>query len=275
MKVFISWSGKRSHALANLLRGWLPLVIQEIEPYVSTEDIEKGARWSADVGRELETSHYGILCVTPENVNAPWLNFEAGALAKSFDSGLVSPLLYGMDIKDLTGPLVQFQVTLCQRRDISTLVRTINARCASPLPDGRLDKTLAVHWDGFEKELAEVDKSSDSNDQPRIQPKRSIDDLLEELVALVRTQQSVLSSPQQLIPQSYIREAVQAAELAPFMSKVTLEQLGVAIKIMRTSLVLAERDVPSDNPAAEHFRTLKEHFSNVDYLYAYLLHSRT
>ena len=32
MKVFVSWSGSRSKAIATALSGWLPLVIQSVEP---------------------------------------------------------------------------------------------------------------------------------------------------------------------------------------------------------------------------------------------------
>ena len=82
MKVFISWSGNISLKVALIFRDWLPSVIQSIEPYVSSEDIDKGARWSTDIAKELENSTFGILCVTKENLEAPWLSFEAGALSK-------------------------------------------------------------------------------------------------------------------------------------------------------------------------------------------------
>lgn len=41
MKVFISWSGNKSHKVAMIFREWLPSVIQSLEPYVSSEDIDK------------------------------------------------------------------------------------------------------------------------------------------------------------------------------------------------------------------------------------------
>ena len=64
MKVFISWSGDTSHNVALALREWLPSVLQSVEPYVSSEDIDKGARWSAEIGYQLNDTDFGILRVT-------------------------------------------------------------------------------------------------------------------------------------------------------------------------------------------------------------------
>lgn len=44
MKIFISWSGTRSRAMAVALRNWLPDVVQAFKPFMSEEDIEKGRR---------------------------------------------------------------------------------------------------------------------------------------------------------------------------------------------------------------------------------------
>src|ERR1700749_560604 len=67
MKVFISWSGTRSRAVANALHPWLPDVLQQMEPWMSQRDIGAGARWSQELDEQLESTQFGIICVTPEN----------------------------------------------------------------------------------------------------------------------------------------------------------------------------------------------------------------
>ena len=118
MKVFISWSGNISWKVAVIFRDWLPSVIQSVEPYVSSEDIDKGARWSTDIAKELEDSTFGILCVTKENLEAPWLSFEAGALSKTMEKSFVTPFLFDIKRSEVQGPILQFQSTIFQKEDI-------------------------------------------------------------------------------------------------------------------------------------------------------------
>lgn len=70
MKVFISWSGERSQLLAQALHGWLPLVLHYVQPWLSEADVSAGDRWAQAVAKELETSNFGIICVTPENLGS-------------------------------------------------------------------------------------------------------------------------------------------------------------------------------------------------------------
>ena len=128
MKVFISWSGVTSHNVAMVLRDYFPIVIQSIEPYVSSEDIDKGARWNNEISKELEQCQFGILCITKDNREAPWLLFEAGALAKNIDISRVTPFLFGVEDEDLPPPLRQFQTTKYIEGDVKKMIHSLKSR---------------------------------------------------------------------------------------------------------------------------------------------------
>jgi hypothetical protein len=118
MKLFISWSGDRSKALATLLRDRLPLILHYVEPWLSQLDIEAGDRWALEVAKELDACTFGVTCVTPENIASPWILFEAGALAKSMQEGRVIPLLMDLEFSEISGPLAQFQAKKTDKEGI-------------------------------------------------------------------------------------------------------------------------------------------------------------
>src|SRR5262249_18500658 len=91
MKVFLSWSGERSRAVAELLSAFLPRVLQAVDPFMSAHDIEPGASWVAALDAHLDAHTFGVLCLTPENLAAPWILFEAGALGKTGGESRVVP----------------------------------------------------------------------------------------------------------------------------------------------------------------------------------------
>jgi len=161
MKVFLSWSGEMSHQVAIALHNWLPYVIQSLKPFVSSGDINKGARWSDVLAQELNDTEYGVVCVTPYNIDAPWLNFEAGALSKAIDRSYVSPLLFRVDRTAIRGPLSQFQSTVYEKEDIYNLLTSINNRFK---PEEQLDNELLkgefeVWWKNLEEALDAIPDS--------------------------------------------------------------------------------------------------------------------
>jgi hypothetical protein len=97
MDVFISWSGERSRVAAEALRAWLPKIINAIKPWLSSADIDKGARWSTDVASRLEAAKAGIICLTQNNLHSDWILFEAGALSKTLQNTYVCPFLIGLE----------------------------------------------------------------------------------------------------------------------------------------------------------------------------------
>jgi hypothetical protein len=198
MKVFLSWSGDLSHKTALIFRDWLPSVIQSIVPYVSSEDIDKGARWSTDIAKELEDSTYGILCVTKENVHAPWLTFEAGALSKTMDKAAVSPFLFDIKRSEVSGPILQFQSTILDREDIKKLVSSLNRACGTEtLAEERLEKAFSVWYPNLESQLNELLKSKPNVPVPDPENETidSTSEILEEILDLTRNNQKLLRSP--------------------------------------------------------------------------------
>ena len=95
MDVFISWSGDESKQVALSLKSSVEEFFSdnEIQVFVSESDIGAGKRWFQVIGSELRACKIGILCLTSLNVDAPWLCFEAGALAMSTDEKSTIPLL--------------------------------------------------------------------------------------------------------------------------------------------------------------------------------------
>lgn len=146
MRVFISWSGERSRACATALKSWLPRVLPGVEPWLSFESIPVGARWDQEVSRVLGQLHYGVLCLTPENVSAAWVLFEAGALSKSVSKSRVVPYLLGFEPRHLPAPLAQFQATRSDEPGTWALVRGINAAATAPLTERELSQAFQVQW---------------------------------------------------------------------------------------------------------------------------------
>ncbi len=182
MKLFISWSGKRSSALAEALRDWVPLVLHYVEPWLSQTDIEAGQRWAEQVAKELETSNFGIVCITQENVGSPWVLFEAGALAKSLQGSRVIPLLFDLEFKDITGPLAQFQAKKVDQGGLFEVIQSLNQLAPHPVPEDRVRQLFDALWPEFEKKVSSIPEASALARHTRPQP-----EILEELVASVRT----------------------------------------------------------------------------------------
>lgn len=189
---------------------WLPLVIQSVEPYVSSEDIDKGARWSTDVAKELEECSFGIICVTRDNLEEPWLMFEAGALSKRMAESLVCPFLLGVKRSDIKGPLAQFQSAIFDKNDIHKLLTTINNSCQDgAIRSEVLERSFETYWPELEKKLKVIEKAPEEKQGMSAIPQK--DDILEELLELSRRIQRSLSNPASILPSDYLDRVVRSA----------------------------------------------------------------
>jgi hypothetical protein len=200
MRVFISWSKKPSEQMAKALREWLPEVIQELDPWMSSQDIAKGKKWSAEISAELDATGQGLICVTSGNQHEPWLNFEAGALAKSLTSAQVRPVLLDLQARDVTGPLAEFQATLSRDRDdMYQLVESLNAVCASPLSADRLKRAFDRTWPDLESRLDSIraaEESREASDPATVMvPTRPVEDMFGEILERIRAVERLARKP--------------------------------------------------------------------------------
>jgi len=201
MKVFITWSGDISKAIAEILRGWLPSMIQAVKPYYSPDDITKGSRWSTEIAKELEECKVGLLCLTADNLEAPWIMFEAGALSKSLSAARVCPLLFGIEPSDIKGPLVQFQAAPFAKDEMKKAVRMINQELGpDALTVDVLDSVFEKWWPELEDDIKKVMDSTSAKTKKAVRSER---DILEEILARVR------ASPQVNIQDDIQRAAIQ------------------------------------------------------------------
>ena len=185
MKVFISWSGNRSKAVAEILRDWIKCVLQATRPWISTRDIDRGSLWFSEINDQLKDTSVGIVCLTRENRNRPWILFEAGALAKGLSSNRVCTLLVDLRPADLEDPLAQFNHTSPERESMWSLVQTLNNCLGSNgLDEQILAQVFSTYWKQFEIRFKETLKNNATTG--KVEP-RSEKTLLAEILENTRT----------------------------------------------------------------------------------------
>jgi hypothetical protein len=194
MKVFMSWSGDRSREVAKLLHYWIKCVVQASHPWISTSGIDSGSIWFNQINSELQDTTFGIICLTKENKDAPWILFEAGALAKGLASSRVCTFLIDLETKDIRDPLAQFNHTLPNYESVWKLVSTLNSSLAEV---SRLDVTVLkgvfeTYWPQFQKKFDDVLKTyPETTVVPPRKEKDILSDILESTRGLERRMRAI------------------------------------------------------------------------------------
>lgn len=185
MKLFLSWSGERSHRVAELIGEWISGVIQKIRPWISSE-VDRGTIWFSEIGAALNEVHDGIVCLTRENLNAPWILFEAGALARNFGSNRVCTFLIDVQAKDVSEPLSQFNHTLPTKESMLQLAKTLNERLnEDKLSDAKLKREFDLHWDLFESEFRKIlEETKEGEKKP---PRKGDHEILNDIVTMLQS----------------------------------------------------------------------------------------
>lgn len=185
MKVFMSWSGDRSREVAKLLDYWIKCVVQASRPWISTSGIDAGSIWFNQISNELQDTTFGVICLTQENKEAPWILFEAGALAKGLATNRVCTFLIDLEPKDIRDPLAQFNHTLPTYESIWKLVSTLNSSLpeASRLSADILQGVFDTYWPQFEKKFALILETY--GEKTKAEPRKQ-EDILTEILESTR-----------------------------------------------------------------------------------------
>ena len=194
MKIFISWSGPKSNAVAAKLRDWLPLVLHYAEPWMSDRDIQAGGRWSSELATQLQDTAFGIIVLTAANKDSRWLHFEAGALSKSIEIARIIPYLIDFDLSGLDQPLSQFQAKKATYDSTWDIINTLNVISQRRITDSRLKSLFDLAWPDYQKAL----ETAPSDHEAAITPKPT-DEILEELVISVKGLERGLSNLEDLV----------------------------------------------------------------------------
>jgi hypothetical protein len=182
-KIFISWSGDRGHEVARALHWWLPHVISNIDPIISEHNIEKGTLWRSKLADQLKDTKFGLICLTPENQNTPWILFESGALSK--DKNPLWTFLLGFeDPSEVESPpLADINHTMgSSKDDVKKLIININKEFNEEL----LSEKIVI--DQFDMWWPKLNETLISIKIPTVkQEKRSSDSMIEEILSIVRS----------------------------------------------------------------------------------------
>ena len=196
--VFLAWSGPVSHKMAELLRDNLSLFVRNVDIFMS-EDISKGKRWHTEIAKALQATKFGILCLTPENLNSEWIHFEAGALSKTVDDSThVCPLLIDVQKSELKRIIfASFQATLFDKEEFRKLVKALAHVCGDSLEEGQYTRLMEGLWPKIEESIntlkAELAESRRKKGKPD-GTKPQVDPLLEEVVVRIREQGRLLAT---------------------------------------------------------------------------------
>jgi hypothetical protein len=189
VKVFLSWSGSKSHSVANAFSEWVPCILQAVNPWISSRDIDRGAIWFTEITEQLKDTNFGVLFVTRENQARPWLLFEAGALSKGLTENRVCTVLVDLSVRDIEAgsPLQQLNHTALEKDSVLSLVKTINKRMdAGQVQERRLEQTFNAMWPTFESAFRAILDGEPAQTAPERDDKDVLNDILENVLSIKR-----------------------------------------------------------------------------------------
>lgn len=159
-QAFISWSGSEAKEKARALRKLIADVLPEAAVFMSDEDIAAGSLWLEKVTGSLDDAVAGVIIVTEENLKAPWIHYEAGALATRVTRRMVIPLLSGLSPSDLANtPLSNFQALSISKDSVLEVITSFASALGISRQGDAITRSFNKWWDEYEADIT-VTKAS-------------------------------------------------------------------------------------------------------------------
>lgn len=204
-----------------------------------------GVRWFDEIGKALEGTDFGIICVTPENVGNPWLNFEAGAIGKRLGEARVVPYLIGMRKSDLPTalPLSQFNARRADREDTLRVMQTINDLLDEKVEPARLERAFSSNWMRLETAIEES-LGRGPAEQP---PDRGIEGRLDDIQNQLKRLNRLLTPRKPKLARAKLSRGGQDPAKIPVMRFESDEVAGVTADQLRSILSSSTGDAGIDD----------------------------
>ena len=213
--LFLSWSGKKASLIAPAIKSFLEDVIAVGDIFLS-HDIGSGSRWSDEIGAALRNCDAGLVLLTAENISAPWLYFEAGALSKKLEEARVIPILCDITIGEVAGtPLNQFQAKSLTKDEF--VDACVDLGFALGVSKEAVLRRFEVNWPTLQGSIEKLNTKSKSSKKAAEPSIKDVYSVLENLSARLGNLEEGINSLQRstAIPAAR-RNALQSYEAAFF-----------------------------------------------------------
>ncbi|MDR1099967.1 MAG: hypothetical protein LBL28_05735 [Treponema sp.] len=179
---FLSWSGTLSHEIALSIKDEIldTLFGDYIEMFISSE-IGVGSPFASEIFTRLTESDFGIVCITAENIEKPWVSFECGGLIKNMEKKNLYVMLVDVSFEmlgRLNPPVSEFQAVSIDKDGIINLIKKISGsilRTESAIYENKIHEG----WNKNEKNFADIiqrHKPAPNNYYKQIKYMNAIDD---------------------------------------------------------------------------------------------------
>lgn len=156
--LFLSWEGEESKCIAIQFKKLMEGVFYPaLNAYMSAVDAPLGKRGVEDLSRQLSECNYGVCLVNKENARAPWIHYEAGAIAKENPISRLIVLLLDNDPGCIEGtPLQDFKYCFLSYDGILEIVETMIDICGLSGNKEIFIDRLKGKWSEFETQCKNI-----------------------------------------------------------------------------------------------------------------------